>query len=48
MIRLIQNILRKIWKLWAVVVASLVTLILAIPLFISVSTPRFYGFSFSG
>ena len=44
MIRLIQNILRKIWKLWAVVVASLVTLILAIPLFISVSTPRFYGF----
>ena len=25
-------------------VASLVTLILAIPLFISVSTPRFYGF----
>ena len=44
MIRLIQNILRKIWNLWAVVVASLVTLILAIPLFISVSTPRFYGF----
>ena len=44
MLHLVQNILRKIWKLWAAVVASLVTLILAIPLIISVSTPRFYGF----
>lgn len=44
MITLIQNILRKIWKLWAVVMASLVTLGLSPLLLISVSTPRFYGF----
>lgn len=44
MIHLIRTILLKVWKLWAALVAFSVTLGLFIPLIISVSTPRFYGF----
>ncbi|MBQ1276119.1 MAG: 1-acyl-sn-glycerol-3-phosphate acyltransferase [Flavobacteriales bacterium] len=40
----IHDVVQRIWRTWAALMAFLVTLILSIPLLISVSTPRFYGF----
>ncbi|MBR4403169.1 MAG: 1-acyl-sn-glycerol-3-phosphate acyltransferase [Flavobacteriales bacterium] len=40
----IHDIVQRIWRAWVAIMAFLVTLILSIPLLISVSTPRFYGF----
>jgi 1-acyl-sn-glycerol-3-phosphate acyltransferase len=40
----IHDVVQHIWRTWAALMAFLVTLILSIPLLISVSTPRFYGF----
>lgn len=40
----IHDVVQRIWRTWAALMAFLVTLILSIPLLISVSTPLFYGF----
>ena len=42
--KIIYNTIQRIWRIWVTAMAFLVTLILSIPLLISVSTPKFYGF----
>ena len=44
MISVIKHTLLRVWRLWFMLVAFIITAVMFIPLIISVASPRFFGF----